>query len=169
MQLAVVFVTGVSELAKGPIRSAVKVILRDQTAGVRQRQQDGIAGVLQRAACGSAGPETNRAGGTEGPIGSARRITSADRERAGEALPISKGCGKIGGEQIASHSIRVDRAIEVASPVKVICEIERVPAAQITLDAEVGLLRVGINEIFRLWIAERLEAQRQESGTAGIG
>ena len=50
----------------------------------------------------------------------------------------------------------------MASAIEVVSQVEGEAVAQILLDAEVGLLRVGVNEILGLWIAEGLKGQRQE-------
>ena len=40
VQLTVIFMTGVSQIAERPVRPSVQLILGDQAAGVRQRHQD---------------------------------------------------------------------------------------------------------------------------------
>ena len=51
----------------------------------------------------------------------------------------------------------------MTSAIEVVGEAESEAATQIALDGEVRLLRVRVNEILRLRIAEGLEAERQES------
>ena len=51
----------------------------------------------------------------------------------------------------------------MTSAIEVVSDVQGKAAAEITLNAEIGLLSVGVYEILSLRIAERLEAQRQES------
>src|SRR2546425_8924617 len=51
----------------------------------------------------------------------------------------------------------------MAATVIVVSERQREIAAKVALDAEVGLLRVGVHEILALRISERLKAQWKKS------
>ena len=56
----------------------------------------------------------------------------------------------------------------MASAVEVVCQAESIAVAEIALDGEVRLLRVGVNEILGLRITEGLEAERQESALSQV-
>ena len=70
--------------------------------------------------------------------------------------------------QVAPNRVGIDRTIQVTSTVEIVGQAERIPVPQIALNAHIRLLRVGVNEIRRLRISERLESKRQESRLRGI-
>ena len=55
----------------------------------------------------------------------------------------------------------------MATAVEVVGQTQSEPAAEIAFHREIGLLRVGVNKILGLRIAEGLEAQRQECRIGG--
>ena len=61
--------------------------------------------------------------------------------------------------QVAADRVGVDGPIEVASAVEVIGETQCVSIAEIALDAQVRLLRIRVDEVLRLRIAEGLESE----------
>ena len=56
----------------------------------------------------------------------------------------------------------------MAPAVEVVGEAERVTAAEIMFERQVGLLRIRVHEILGLRISEGLETERQECGAAGF-
>src|SRR5262249_9673523 len=72
------------------------------------------------------------------------------------------GALPVGDEQITACSVGVDGTIQVTPAVVVVGDAGYEAAAEVALDREVGLLRVGVDEAFGLRIAERLESEREE-------
>ena len=52
----------------------------------------------------------------------------------------------------------------MTSAIEVVSDVQGKAAAEITLNAEIGLLSVGVYEILSLRIAERLEPERKTRG-----
>ena len=77
---------------------------------------------------------------------------------------IVVGRVEVGNHQVAANCVGIDRTVQMASAIEVVGEAERESLAEIALDGDVRLLRVGVDEILGLRIAEGLEAQRQERG-----
>ena len=69
---------------------------------------------------------------------------------------------EIRDHQVAADGVRIDRPIQVVSAIEVVGEAESESSAKIALDGEVRLLRVGVDEVLRLRVAEGLKTQRQE-------
>ncbi len=84
------------------------------------------------------------------------------------SLACGEGGVEIGDHQVAANGVGVDGTVQVASAVEVVGEAEGESVAEIVLDAEVRLLRVGVDEILRLRISEGLEGERQERGLARV-
>src|SRR6185369_6066567 len=61
-------------------------------------------------------------------------------------------------EQSTVGGVGIDRAVVVTSAVKVVGEVQGKARAEIALETQIDLLRVGIDEILGLGISERLES-----------
>ena len=65
-------------------------------------------------------------------------------------------------------ALALDRTVQVASAIEVVGKAESEAAAQIPFQRQVSLLRVGINEVLGLWIAEWLKGKRQKVGRVQV-
>ncbi len=98
--------------------------------------------------------------GLSARINTARRSTGSNPQR-----PSDRGVGSGISErhqivvhyQIAPGGVRIDGAIQMASAIEVVREIQIEAAAEIAFDAQVYLLGVRVHKILSLRIAEGLE------------
>ena len=94
-------------------------------------------------------------------------VASADGEGAGgrslsRVERVIVGSLEVAGHEVAANRVGIDGAVEMASAVEVVSQAESEAAAEILLQGQVRLLRVGVNKILRLRIAEGLKCQRQK-------
>ena len=71
---------------------------------------------------------------------------------------VDNAACKVGDHQVAANRIGVDGTVEVAAAVEVVSQTEGEATAEVALDGQVRLLRVGIDEVLGLRIPEGLEA-----------
>src|SRR5208283_4386592 len=69
---------------------------------------------------------------------------------------------QVGHKQVAALRVGVDGMIQMASAVEVVRQIEVEAIAKVAFDAEIGLLRIGVDEVLGLRITEGLRDQRKE-------
>src|SRR5579864_7615018 len=129
----------------------------DESSGNRRIQASGTKEIHQRGI----NPGAERAV-------AARSGSAAYGERAGGGLSSGE-CGiEVGDHQVTTHCVGVDGAVQVTSAIEVVCQTESESATEIPFDGHIRLLRVGVDEVFGLGIAEGLESQRQECGRVQV-
>src|SRR6266404_2985671 len=136
--------------------------------GDRLRHAGALAIQLETGGNGriqAAGAEKVHQGGVD-PTGIA--VGVAYGEGTGEALTRCGSGKEIGGHQVAPNGAGIDGTIEVTSEVEVVGDAQGETTAKVALDGQIRLLRVGVNEVLCLRVAERLEAERQESRTGWV-
>ena len=83
-------------------------------------------------------------------------MTDSQRER------VVVGRLEVRDHEVAANGVGIDGTIQMPSAIEVIGETQSEAVAQIALQGEVRLLRVGVDKVLRLRIAKGLESQRQE-------
>ncbi len=75
---------------------------------------------------------------------------------------------EVGDHQVAANRIGVDGAVQMPSEVEIISNAESVTVAEVLFQRDVRLLRIRVDEVLRLRVAEGLEAERQGCGRVQI-